>query len=123
MLAFWLGLNSLFEFAVAIAFILAPQQFFGAEISSLEFALARVVGAGAIAIGSLSLFFVLNQILLKSSLALHPAIATLAIFHGSVALVQWLNFSNQAAPLAIAIIHSGFAVTFLVCSYRLYFPS
>lgn len=118
MLIWLLGLNSLFEFAVAIAFILFPQQFFGSQISSLEFALARVVGAGAIAIGTLSLCFVINEQLQKAALALYPAIITLAIFHITIAIAQWANFSNQTVPLAIAIIHSLFAIMFCEQWYR-----
>jgi len=114
-----LGLNTLFEIAVAIAFCFFPERFFSQEsLSPLAIALARVVGAGALAIGSLSLFFVIKQTSIKSKQILFPAIATLSIFHLSVAIAQWINFSNQAAPLAIGIIHSLLAAAFIYFSIR-----
>jgi len=116
-----LGLNTLFEFAVAIAFAFFAERFFPVEsLSILAIALLRVVGAGAIAIGSLSLIFCLNQTLTRTKQILFPAIVTLAIFHLSVAIAQWINFSNQAAPLAIGVIHTLFAAVFLYFSIRTY---
>jgi hypothetical protein len=116
-----LGLNTLFEIAVAIAFTFFPERFFPVEsLSPLAVALARVVSAGALAIGSLSLIFVLKPILARSKEILFPAILTLTIFHLSVAIAQWVNFSNQAAPLAIGIIHTLFAVVFLYFCTKTY---
>jgi hypothetical protein len=116
-----LGLNTLFEFAVAIAFCFFPERFFPVEsLSILAIALARVVGAGALAIGSLSLIFCLKPNLIRSREILFPAITTLTVFHLSVAIAQWLNFSNQAAPLAIGIIHSLFGSFFLYFSINTY---
>jgi len=116
-----LGLNTLFEIAVAIAFSFFPERFFPVEsLSPLAVALARVVGAGALAIGSLSLFFVIKQTSVKSKEILFPALSTLTIFHFSIAIAQWINYSNQAAPLAIGIIHSLFAIAFIYFSIRTY---
>jgi hypothetical protein len=116
-----LGLNTLFELAVAIAFTFFPERFFPVEsLSTLAIALARVVGAGALAIGSLSLIFCLKPNLIRSREILFPAITTLTVFHFCIAIAQWINFSNQAAPLAIGIIHTVFAAAFLYYSLNTY---
>ena len=77
--------------------------------SQLSISLLRVIGCGALSLGTLS-FLMLD---LTDKKELKPGLITLSTFHSLVASAQIYSFVDSMINTLVIIIHSVFAVLFI----------
>ena len=82
--------------------------------SELSISLLRVIGCGALALGTLS-YLMLD---LTHKKELKPGLITLSTFHSLVAIAQIYSFIGGMTNALVIIIHSGFAVSFTSVSWQ-----
>lgn len=99
--------NTIFEIGIGCLFILFPTLFL--TDSELSIPLLRVIGCGALALGTLS-YLMLG---LTHKKELKPGLITLSTFHILVAIAQIYSFTGGVTNALVIIIHSSFAVSFI----------
>ncbi|WP_143289405.1 hypothetical protein [Brunnivagina elsteri] len=104
--------NTIFEVGIGLIFLLFPTLVL--ENNALSISLLRIIGCGALGLGSLS-FLMLD---LTDKKALKPGLIALSIFHSLAAVSQIYSFLNSSANIFIIIIHSLFAVSFISISWQ-----
>ena len=104
--------NTIFEIGIGCLFILFPTLFL--KDSKLSISLLRVIGCGALALGTLS-YLMLD---LTHKKELKPGLITLSTFHSLVAITQIYSFIGGMTNALVIIIHSGFAVSFTSVSWQ-----
>ncbi|BAZ40201.1 hypothetical protein NIES4101_61620 [Calothrix sp. NIES-4101] len=104
--------NTIFEIGIGCVFLLFPSLVL--KDSALSISLLRIIGCGALALGTLSLLM-LN---VTDKKALKPGLIALSIFHTLAAASQIYSFSSGTANITIIIIHSLFAAFFVCISWQ-----
>ncbi|MBD2532518.1 hypothetical protein H6G97_24210 [Nostoc flagelliforme FACHB-838] len=99
--------NTVFEIGIGCVFLLFPTLL--TLDSQLSISLLRVIGCGALSLGTLS-FLMLD---LTDKKELKPGLIALSIFHSLVALAQIYSFVGSMINTPIIIAHSVFAVLFI----------
>lgn len=111
-----LGLNTLFELAIAIVMIVAPKliigEFQGEEPVLLETmqAVARSFGIGALAIAGLSGLMMMRK--LDSGLYF-AGFGALSIFHLGMTVSTLFNVIDGLTAIPIVLIHAAFFLVFV----------
>ncbi len=106
--------NTIFEIEIGCVFLLFPTLLI--KDSELSISLLRVIGCGALALGTLS-YLMLD---LTHKKELKPGLITLSTFHSLVVIAQIYSFIGGMTNALVIIIHSGFAVSFIgVCWQRI----
>jgi hypothetical protein len=82
--------------------------------SQLSISLLRVIGCGALSLGTLS-FLMLD---LTDKKELKPGLIALSTFHSLVAITQIYSFIDSMVNILIIIVHSLFAVSFISVSWQ-----
>ena len=100
--------NTIFEIGIGCLFLIFPTLLL--KDSDLSISLLRVIGCSALALGTLS-FFMLS---LTETKELKPGLIALFTFHSLVAIAQFSNFSDGIINILVVIVHSLFAVSFLL---------
>jgi hypothetical protein len=121
--------NTIFEVGIGIVFLLFPTLLL--EDNALSISLLRIIGCGALGLGTLSFLmldltdkkaFYLNVSLEgkpSGNFSLKPGLIALSIFHSLTAVSLIYSFINSVANILIIIIHSLFAVFFVNISWQL----
>ncbi len=104
--------NTIFEIGIGCVFLLFPTLLI--KDSDLSISLLRVIGCGALALGTLS-YLMLE---LTDKKELKPGLITLSTFHTLVAFAQIYSFINGTANIPAITAHSGFAVSFIGVSWQ-----
>ncbi|MEH2076247.1 MAG: hypothetical protein V7K57_17930 [Nostoc sp.] len=99
--------NTIFEIGIGCVFFLFPTLL--TLDSQLSISLLRVIGCGALSLGTLS-FLMLD---LTDKKELKPGLITLSIFHSLVAIAQIYSFLSSMINTLIIIVHSVFALLFI----------
>ncbi|MEH2230602.1 MAG: hypothetical protein V7K71_13290 [Nostoc sp.] len=99
--------NTVFEIGIGCVFLLFPTLL--TLDSQLSISLLRVIGCGALSLGTLS-FLMLD---LTDKKELKPGLITLSIFHSLVASAQIYSFVGSMINTLVIIVHSVFAVLFI----------
>ncbi len=99
--------NTIFEITIGCLFLLFPTLFL--KNNELAISFLRVIGCGAVALGTLS-FLMLP---LKEPKELKPGLIALSTFHSLVAIALISNFTNGITSLVLIIVHLLFAVSFI----------
>ncbi|MEH2088931.1 hypothetical protein [Nostoc sp.] len=99
--------NTVFEIGIGCVFLLFPTLL--TLDSQLSISLLRVIGCGALSLGTLS-FLMLD---LTDKKELKPGLITLSIFHSLVAIAQIYSFVDSMINTLVIIVHSVFAVLFI----------
>lgn len=99
--------NTVFEIGIGCVFLLFPTLL--TRDSQLSISLLRVIGCGALSLGTLS-FLMLDMTDKKE---LKPGLIALSIFHSLVALSQVYSFVGSMIHTLVIIVHSLFAVLFI----------
>ncbi|MBD2609297.1 hypothetical protein H6G81_33550 [Scytonema hofmannii FACHB-248] len=104
--------NTIFEIGIGCVFLFFPTLL--TLNSQLSISLLRVIGCGALSLGTLS-FLMLS---LTDKKELKPGLIALSIFHSLVAVAQIYSFIGGMANTLVIIIHSLFAVSFITVSWQ-----
>lgn len=99
--------NTIFEIGIGCVFLLFPTLL--TLDSQLSISLLRVIGCGALSLGTLS-FLMLD---LTDKKELKPGLIALSIFHSLVASAQNYSFLGSIINTLVIIVHSVFAVLFI----------
>ncbi|MEH2269833.1 MAG: hypothetical protein V7K68_15570 [Nostoc sp.] len=99
--------NTVFEIGIGCVFLLFPTLL--TLDSQLSISLLRVIGCGALSLGTLS-FLMLD---LTNKKELKPGLIALSIFHSLVASAQIYSFLGSMINTLVIIVHSVFAVLFI----------
>ncbi len=99
--------NTIFEIIIGCLFLLFPYLIL--KNNELATSFLRVVGCGAVALGTLS-FLMLP---LKELKELKPGLIALSTFHTLVAITLISNFTNDVTNSLLIIVHLLFAVLFI----------
>jgi len=99
--------NTVFEIGIGCVFLFFPSLL--TQDSQLSISLLRVIGCGALSLGTLS-FLMLDMTDKKE---LKPGLIALSIFHSLVALSQIYSFVGSMINTLVIIVHSLFAVLFI----------
>ncbi|WP_335093610.1 hypothetical protein [Nostoc sp.] len=99
--------NTIFEIGIGCVFLLFPTLL--TLDSQLSISLLRVIGCGALSLGTLS-FLMLD---LTDKKELKPGLIALSIFHSLVAIAQIYSFIGSMINTLVIIVHSVFAVLFI----------
>ncbi|WP_334720408.1 hypothetical protein [Nostoc sp.] len=99
--------NTIFEIGIGCVFLLFPTLL--TLDSQLSISLLRVIGCGALSLGTLS-FLMLD---LTDKKELKPGLIALSIFHSLVASAQIYSFLGSIINRLVIIVHSVFAVLFI----------
>ncbi|WP_223265078.1 hypothetical protein [Nostoc sp. 'Peltigera membranacea cyanobiont' 210A] len=99
--------NTVFEIGIGCVFLLFPTLL--TLDSQLSISLLRVIGCGALSLGTLS-FLMLD---LTDKKELKPGLIALSIFHSLVAIAQIYSFVGSMINTLVIIVHSVFAVLFI----------
>ena len=99
--------NTVFEIGIGCVFLLFPTLL--TLDSQLSISLLRVIGCGALSLGTLS-FLMLD---LTDKKELKPGLIALSIFHSLVASAQIYSFLGSMINTLVIIVHSVFAVLFI----------
>lgn len=99
--------NTVFEIGIGCVFLFFPTLL--TLDSQLSISLVRVIGCGALSLGTLS-FLMLD---LTDKKELKPGLITLSIFHSLVASAQIYSFLGSMINTLVIIVHSVFAVLFI----------
>lgn len=99
--------NTIFEIGIGCVFLLFPTLLIKDSEESIS--LLRVIGCGALSLGTLS-YLMLGFTEKKE---LKPGLIALSIFHSLVAFSQIYSFIGGMTNTLIIIIHSLFAVSFI----------
>ncbi|MCC5659859.1 hypothetical protein LC608_23355 [Nostoc sp. XA010] len=99
--------NTVFEIGIGCVFLLFPTLL--TLDSQLSISLLRVIGCGALSLGTLS-FLMLD---LTDKKELKPGLIALSIFHSLVASAQIYSFVGSMINTLVIIVHSVFAVLFI----------
>lgn len=100
-------LNTFFEIAIGCLMFFFPTLLL--KDSNLAISLLRVIGSGALALGTLS-FLMLS---LSKPKELKSGLITLCSFHSLVAISQVINLSNNIISIVVFLVHSLLAVLFI----------
>jgi hypothetical protein len=104
--------NTIFEVGIGCVFLLFPTLVL--KDSALSISLLRIIGCGALALGTLS-FLMLD---LTDTKSLKPGLIALSIFHTLAAASQIYGLTNGTANIPVIIAHSLFAVSFVAVSWQ-----
>lgn len=104
--------NTIFEIAIGCLFILFPTLLI--KDSNLSISLLRVIGCGALSLGTLS-FLMLR---LNEPKELKPGLIALSTFHTLVAVAQIYSYIDGTANIPAIIAHSLFALSFIGISWQ-----
>jgi hypothetical protein len=104
--------NTIFEITIGCLFLLFPT--FLVKENELAVSFLRVVGCGAIALGTLS-FLMLP---LKELKQLKPGLIALSTFHSLAAIALISNFTNDITNSLLIIAHLLFAVSFIRVTWK-----
>ena len=104
--------NTIFEIGIGCVFLLSPTLL--ALNSQLSISLLRVIGCGALSLGTLS-FLMLD---LTDKKELKPGLIALSTFHSLVAIAQIYSFIGGMTNTLVIIVHSLFAVSFISVSWQ-----
>ncbi|WP_375493860.1 hypothetical protein [uncultured Nostoc sp.] len=99
--------NTIFEIGIGCVFLLFPTLL--TLDSQLSISLLRVIGCGALSLGTLS-FLMLD---LTDKKELKPGLIALSIFHSLVVSAQIYSFLGSIINTLVIIVHSVFAVLFI----------
>ena len=99
--------NTVFEIGIGCIFLFFPTLLI--LDSQLSISLLRVIGCGALSLGTLS-FLMLD---LTDKKELKPGLIALSIFHSLVASAQIYSFLGSMINTLVIIVHSVFAVLFI----------
>jgi hypothetical protein len=104
--------NTIFEIGIGCVFLLFPNLLIPDSAASIS--LLRIIGCGALALGTLS--YLMLQ--LKDKEALKPGLIALSIFHTFAAGSQIYSLTSNTANIPAIIIHSFFAIFFIINSQQ-----
>jgi hypothetical protein len=104
--------NTIFEIGIGCIFLFFPTLLL--KDSLLSISLLRIIGCGALALGTLS-FLMLD---LTDKKALKPGLITLSIFHSLAAISQIYSSIDSMNNTFVIIIHSLFAASFIGVSWQ-----
>lgn len=104
--------NTIFEIGIGCVFLLFPTLL--TLDSELSISLLRVIGCGALSLGTLS-FLMLE---LTDKKELKPGLIALSTFHTLVAFAQIYSLIGGMVNTLVIIIHSLFAVSFISISWQ-----
>jgi hypothetical protein len=104
--------NTIFEIGVGFLFLLFPNLLI--QDSTLSISLLRIIGCGALALGTLS--YLMLQLTDKK--ALKPGLIALSIFHTFAACSQIYSLTSNTANIPAIIVHSLFAILFIITSQQ-----
>jgi len=104
--------NTIFEIGIGCVFLLFPTLL--TLDGELSISLLRVIGCGALSLGTLS-FLMLD---LTEKKELKPGLIALSIFHTLVAIAQIYSLIGGIANTLVIIVHSLFAVSFITVSWQ-----
>lgn len=104
--------NTIFEIGIGCVFLLFTTLLI--KDNELSIFLLRVIGCGALALGTLS-YLMLD---LTDKKELKPGLITLSTFHTLVAIAQIYSFIGGMTNTLVIIIHSLFAVSFIGVSWQ-----
>jgi hypothetical protein len=104
--------NTIFEVGIGLIFLLFPTLLL--KDSALSISLLRIIGCGALALGTLS-FLMLD---LTDTKALKPGLVSLSIFHTFAAISQIYSFIGGTISTLVIIVHSLFALSFISVSWQ-----
>lgn len=104
--------NTIFEIGIGCVFLLFPTLLI--RDGELSISLLRVIGCGALALGTLS-FLMLG---LTDKKELKPGLIALSAFHSLVAAAQIYSSIDSMVNTLVIIIHSLFAVSFISFSWQ-----
>jgi hypothetical protein len=104
--------NTIFEIGIGCVFLLFPTLL--TLDSEVSISLLRVIGCGALSLGTLS-FLMLD---FTDKKELKPALITLSTFHTLVAFAQIYSFIDGIISTLVIIVHSLFAVSFIIVSWQ-----
>ena len=99
--------NTVFEIGIGCIFLFFPTLLI--LDSQLSISLLRVIGCGALSLGTLS-FLMLD---LTDKKELKPGLIALSIFHSLVASAQIYSFLGSMINTLVIIVHSVFALLFI----------
>ncbi|MBD2526632.1 hypothetical protein [Nostoc sp. FACHB-133] len=105
--------NTVFEIGIGCVFLFFPTLL--NLDSQLSISLVRVIGCGALSLGTLS-FLMLD---LTDKKELKPGLIALSIFHSLVSSAQIYSFLGSMINTLIIIVHSVFAVLFTSVLWQL----
>jgi hypothetical protein len=104
--------NTIFEIGIGCVFLLFPTLL--TLDGELSISLLRVIGCGALSLGTLS-FLMLDFTEKKE---LKPGLIALSTFHTLVAIAQIYSLIGGIANTLVIIVHSLFAVSFITVSWQ-----
>ncbi len=104
--------NTIFEVGIGCLFLFFPTLL--TLDSQLSISLLRVIGCGALSLGTLS-FLMLD---LTDKKELKPGLIALSTFHSLVAIAQIYSFIGGMTNTLVIIVHSLFAVSFISVSWQ-----
>jgi hypothetical protein len=104
--------NTIFEITLGCLFILFPTLL--VKENELAISFLRVVGCGAVALGTLSFL----MFPLKEPKELKPGLIALSTFHSLVAIALIFNLTNDLTSLFVIIAHLLFAVSFVIVTWK-----
>ncbi|NJR14360.1 MAG: hypothetical protein HC785_00770 [Calothrix sp. CSU_2_0] len=103
--------NTIFEIGIGLIFLLSPTLLI--KDNALSISLLRIIGCGALALGTLS--FLMLELTDKN--ALKPGLIALSIFHTLAAFSQIYSSVYSITNILVIIVHSLFAVLFISISW------
>lgn len=104
--------NTVFEIIIGCLFLLFPTLLL--KNNELAISFLRVIGCGAVALGSLS-FLMLP---LSKPKELKPGLIALSTFHSAVAIALISNFTDGITSSLLIIVHLLFAVSFISVTWK-----
>jgi len=111
MIFYLLVVNSLFEALTGLVMIFAPAKFFKSSDELLA-SVARSLGFALLTVSVLSAAMVLYKTVFLAGLI------ALTFFHLGSSISHAVNFAKNYTPLPVVIIHSIFAVLFIIASVQ-----
>lgn len=104
--------NTIFEITIGCLFLLFPSLLL--KNNELAISFLRVIGCGAVALGTLSFL----MLALKEPKALKPGLIALSTFHSLAAIALISNFTRDITNLFVIIAHLLFAVSFISVTWK-----
>ena len=104
--------NTIFEIGIGCVFLLFPTLL--TLDGELSISLLRVIGCGALSLGTLS-FLMLG---FTDKKELKPGLIALSAFHSLVAVAQIYSSIDNIINTLVIIVHSLFAVPFIIVSWQ-----
>ena len=104
--------NTIFEITIGSLFILFPSLLL--KNNELAISFLRVIGCGAVALGTLSFL----MLALKEPKALKPGLIALSTFHSLTAIALISSFTDNIISSLLIFVHLLFAVSFISVTWK-----